>query len=237
MLSRFVNFFLIIVLSVAGSAAQYKSQCGQDQYFNDNFFKNKRGGVFIDIGAHDGETFSNTWFFEKVLDWKGICFEPMPDIFDQLVKNRNCTCLKGAVSDKEGYVSFRRIHGPNGACEMLSGIESKFDPEHIERLKQHCVGANFSHEFIPVYCYLLNNILEQYQYHYVDFLSLDTEGGELDILKSIDFARFYIYAITVENNYGSNSIREFLESKGFRYITKLEQDEVYINATLYQKRN
>ena len=52
----------------------YKSQFGQDKFLNENIFKNKRNGVFIDIGAHDGITYSNSYVFEKQLDWTGICF-------------------------------------------------------------------------------------------------------------------------------------------------------------------
>lgn len=54
---------------------KYKSQYSQDKFLNENFFKNKKNGVFIDIGAHDGITMSNSFFYEKQLGWDGLCVE------------------------------------------------------------------------------------------------------------------------------------------------------------------
>ena len=51
------------------------SQAGQDQWVTE-FFENKRGGYFLDIGAHDGWGDSNTWYLEEKLGWSGICLEP-----------------------------------------------------------------------------------------------------------------------------------------------------------------
>ncbi len=59
---------LLMLLSLnAISAHQYKSQFGQDGFFNENYFHDKKDGVFLDLGVHDGVSFSNTWFYEKVL--------------------------------------------------------------------------------------------------------------------------------------------------------------------------
>lgn len=53
---------------------------------NERFFKNLKNGVFFDIGAHDGVSLSNTYFFEKELGWSGICLEPIPEVFERLKK-------------------------------------------------------------------------------------------------------------------------------------------------------
>ena len=58
-----------------GLHARYFSQAGQDRYLNEQFFKNKRNGTFVEIGGHDGWTGSNCVFFEKVLNWTGIVVE------------------------------------------------------------------------------------------------------------------------------------------------------------------
>ena len=57
------------------------SQYEQDIYILNNFFQNKKDGMFVDIGAHDGVTISNSLLFEKI-GWNGICVEPLPKIFD-----------------------------------------------------------------------------------------------------------------------------------------------------------
>ena len=75
----------------------YYSQFGQDKYLNENFFHNKSNGTYVDIGAHDGITGSNTYFFD-LLGWEGICFEPLPEIYNQLVINRKRPrCYRCAV--------------------------------------------------------------------------------------------------------------------------------------------
>ena len=63
---------------------QYYSQFKQDQFLNEVLFNNKKNGFFIDIGAHDRVTISNTLFFEKHNEWKGICIEPNPKGFATL---------------------------------------------------------------------------------------------------------------------------------------------------------
>lgn len=215
-----LSFFCLSALATNN----YKSQAGQDQYVNEIFFKNKRNGVFIDIGAHDGVSYSNTWFYEKILGWTGICIECNPQIYNLLAKNRSCTCICGCISDIEGSVKFRQVDGHN----LLSGIESKLDA--MDKIRLENLNANFN--IIDVPSYRLNNILEKNKIYYADFLSLDVEGGELDILKTIDFDRFYISIITVENNYQKPDIALFLESKGFRFITRLHVDDIYLNITL-----
>ena len=60
------------------------SSCDRVFEKNKKIFKNKRDGFFLDIGANDGITLSNSYFFEKELGWKGICFEPLKNAFQKL---------------------------------------------------------------------------------------------------------------------------------------------------------
>ncbi len=202
----------------------YYSQSKQDQFANTHFFKDKKDGVFIEIGAYDGIYISNSYFFEKYLGWKGICIEPIPEIYKKLRENRNCYCVQGCITDREGKIPFLRVTGP----EMFSGIVEKYDPKHtavINGVMEHYTGS--SSETIYANAFLLNNLLETHNFYHVDFLSIDTEGGELDILQSIDFEKFDIDVITVENNYYDPKYKDFLESKGYEYVTRLEHDELY----------
>jgi hypothetical protein len=70
----------------------FSSRTGQDQFLFENFFRGKRNGVFVDAGANDGEQFNNTLFFERFLDWSGLCVEPEAGAFAQLVARRKCSC-------------------------------------------------------------------------------------------------------------------------------------------------
>lgn len=204
---------------------KYYSQVGQDEYIHKNIFPHKKDGIVIDIGANDGVKFSNSLKFEQ-LGWKCICVEPLPRAYEELKKNRSCICIQGCISDQEGIDQFLEI---KGGCEMLSGLTSKYDPRHVSRITYEVHQNRASYEIIPVICYKLNAVLDAYDIHHVDILSLDVEGGELGILKSIDFDRFSIDVICVEDNYNDPELREFLTQKGFVLIANLECDRVFRN--------
>lgn len=208
--------------------AHFHSQVGQDKFVYERYFKDKHNGVFIDIGAHDGITFSNTYFFEKELGWKGICIEPQPLVFKQLERNRSCICINGCISDKSGTVDFTHVICPSCVyVEMLSGITQKYDPAHIARIDREVAQHHGRKEVIKVSAYLLSDILHCYGINHVNYLSIDTEGGELSILQTIPFERIIIDVIDVENNYGDKAIEEFLEAHGFVLVKRLEWDDIY----------
>src|SRR5438309_1453970 len=118
--------------------ATYYSQCKQDKFVNEHFFKNKKNGFFVDIGAHNGVTYSNTFFFEKELNWTGICIEPIPKIFNELKSNRNCLCVQGCISDFNGISQLLNVSNPiegTKMLSMLSGLLHKYNHRHINRIK------------------------------------------------------------------------------------------------------
>jgi len=225
---KFLLFSFVLWRSI--SFAAYHSQCGQDRFVYENYFKDYREGVFIDIGAHDGVSLSNTLFFEEELDWTGICIEPNPKVFPALKNNRKAICIQGSVSDEAGECPFLNISGP---LEMLSGLIGKFDFRHLERIHRDIAFQGGSYEWIDVNCYLLNEILENQGISHVHFLSLDTEGGEFEILASLDFSRFQIDVITVEDNYNDPRFIPFLSEKGFRFVQTLDQDLIFLNNYFY----
>jgi FkbM family methyltransferase len=227
-----IYLIIFLCISLIGKAyGEYHSQVGQDQFLNENYFKNKRNGVFVDIGAHDGVSFSNTFFFEKELGWSGICIEPLPDIFQRLKQNRSCICLNCCISSRNGTVSFARPHCPQlNNSEMYSGIIDEKLLKSINELLKKSGGGWV--ETITVPSFRLNKILKKYNIYEIDYLSIDTEGAELEILKSIDFNKFKIRFMTVENNNKDKAIPEFLASKGFVLIAELVQDDVYKNVSL-----
>lgn len=226
-----IFFFKSLVFS------EYYSQCGQDKFVHENFFKNRTNGIFIDIGAHDGISFSNTYFFEKQLGWTGICIEPIPHIFEELQKNRNCLCICGCITTEDNTVQhFLHV---SGYAEMLSGLISKYDERHKNRITFENKRYGGTCEIIDVSCYNLNKILEKEKITHVNFLSLDTEGGEFEILQNIDFSKYQIDVITVEDNYKTDPFIPFLEKKGFTFVKTLGGDLVFVNKnfnTKYMKK-
>lgn len=175
---------------------QSYSQYNQDIILYNNFFKTIDKGYFVDIGAHDGVSLSNTKFFED-LGWEGICIEPQPDVYKKLVTNRKCITIQGAVSDlKKKQIEFCKI---TGYSSMLSGIIDYYDERHKERILSEIQShENNTKEKITVDNYNFNNVIQQEN---INLLSIDTEGGEDKIINSIDFTRYKIDIILFEDNY------------------------------------
>jgi len=201
---------------------KFHSQLGQDRYILENFFRGKRGGVFVDIGAYDGETFSNTLFFERSMGWRGLCVEPLPSAFARLKALRRAQCERVCVADFEGEAEFVETDsGVDG--KMLSGLAAKFDPRHVERLRRAATASRNWH--VPVT--RLATLLERYSLLHVDYCSIDTEGAELSILSDLDLDKFRISVFTVENNYDDARIPDLMAGKGYVLEAKLEQDYVF----------
>lgn len=197
----------------------YHSQEGQDRWLDDYVFKGFRNGVFFDVGAYDGSTFSNTFFFERERGWTGVHCEPMTEIFEKLEANRPRSLnLNVAVADKNGVAKFYR----NTSCtEMLSGLVDHYDPRHTERV----VNANKQHVeattcVIDVPTKRMDLICEEHCVDHIHYLSIDVEGGELAVVESIDFEKVFIDAIGFEVNFADSGkvIEEFLKGKGYKVV-------------------
>jgi FkbM family methyltransferase len=175
---------------------QYFSQDGQDKFIV-KLFKGKAEGVFLDIGAYDGMIFSNTLYLEKNLGWKGICIEPNPLVFEQLQNNRKCVCLNCCVGQEMGIHKFLSV---SGHATMLSGLIDMFDEKHLSRINDEIEKYGGEKKTLDVDVLPLKNILDKYGFSVIDYCNIDVEGGEISVLKSIDFSKTLIKVFTIENN-------------------------------------
>jgi FkbM family methyltransferase len=233
-MKKLVAFVCFLVMPFMGFST-YHSQCQQDQIIHEKFFWNSPAGTFVDIGAHNGITFSNTCFFEKELGWTGICIEPIPEVFEQLIVNRKCHCIQGCITDYSGEGKFFRVKSPITHVEMLSGLAKKYNPTHFNRMHFELSQSGGSVETINVKCYVLHEVLEQKGITHVNLLSIDTEGGEFEILSSIDFSKFQVDVITVEDNYNDPRFIPFLQEKGFNFVGHVEQDLLFMHKNFVPK--
>lgn len=201
------------------------SQLGQDiavlKYYN-----NKTDGFFIEIGASDGIEISNTYLLEKDYNWKGICVEPIPYRFEALVTNRpNSHCTNQAVY---GVSNLDLIFDICVGGDGLSGIS-----KHIDCYKQK---VDASKEQIIVKTISFNDLLEKYNApSFIEYLSLDTEGSEFEILKSFDFNKYTIGLIDIEHNFVEprrTQIRNLLTSNGYEFIRENHVDDCYKHKSL-----
>lgn len=195
--------------------SNFKAQCGQD-IIVDNILDGKRGGVFVDIGAHDGVSISNSYFLEKSRDWTGICVEPIPSRYQELVANRNCKCYNLCCDNEDREAKdFLQL---TGYTEMLSGFMETQNPQHLQRIEQEIKAYGGSKSIVSVATRTLQSILQENKMDYVDFLSIDTEGSEYNVLQGIDFTKCQFHIIAVESNYRDTRIFCLLEKNGYRFL-------------------
>jgi len=204
---------------------KFYSQVGKDKYIYETFFKDKIDGVFLDIGAHDGIDKSNTYYFEKNLNWSGICVEPIPEIFNRLKSNRNCLCIQAGISDKNGKSVFWQIEGYS---EMLSGLEENYNDLHKQRILNEIALYGGKLTEIDIQVLDINTLLKTNNVSKVDYCTIDVEGSEEKILSVFDSKEFDIHVFTVENNYEEKSIRNLMKSKGYKLHSKIDFDDVYV---------
>ncbi|MFN2354375.1 MAG: FkbM family methyltransferase [Desulfopila sp.] len=197
---------------------------GQDVFIAE-LLNHKKNGVFLDVGANDGVSINNSLYFEKHYDWTGIAVEPVAYIFKKLKANRKCHVVQGCVSHRQGPAKFIQLIGD---ANMFSTLKSHNTGLTARRVRKRQKRQNSELKEIEVECFTISDLTRKFGYKNVDFLSLDTEGGELEILKSIDFAETPITAISVENNWRTPHIRNYLEECGYIYIGTFGVDEIYL---------
>lgn len=211
----------------------YYSQFKQDQFVNEKFVKNNRGGYFVDVGAHDGITYSNSCFFEKELGWKGICVEALPKEYEKLALNRNSITVNSCAYSHDGTVNFTSVQDKQSPSKhsynMLSGVTATHGTG--DRVKRF--GLESTSMEIP--CLRLQTIFSDYQVECIDYLSIDTEGSEYEVLKGIDFSAVHINLIELEHNYQRHhleKIASLLQGYGFQFVRNLECDAFFVNSKL-----
>ena len=196
----------------------FYSQDNQDKYLETNIFKGYKNGFYVDVGAHDGITINNTLYFEKNNNWCGINIEPIKEVFDKLIINRpNNINLNCAVCNNDGETDFLCN---TGHTEMISGIKDNFDIRHLNRLQSENIQHGSTTEVIKVKTKRLETILHENNVSHINYLSIDVEGAEIEVIKSINFDKVFIDVIGFENNYNDVSVPivEYLHNKGFIMI-------------------
>ncbi len=204
------------------------------QIFQDLFvlrqLNNKRNGFFVEFGATDGVSLSNTFLLEKHYGWKGILAEPAHVWIEKLKKNRSCFIDTRCVWSKSG--------GTLGFYEtknaVLSTIDKYSNPDFL-------AGSREDRNEYAVETISLNDLLSFYNAPTtIDYISIDTEGSEYEILKTFNFSKYFIRIITVEHNFSSKreDIFNLLTVNGFKRVFQSISlfDDFYINEQeLYEK--
>ena len=208
----------------------FYSQDNQDSFLEYNVFKGFKNGIFMDIGAHDGVSLNNTLYFEQTNKWTGINIEPIKSIYDKLVINRpNCININCAICNNDGVAEFICN---TGYTEMISGLKNSFDKRHLNRLENENNTFGSTTEIINVNTKKFESICNEYNINHIHYLSIDVEGAEFDVIKSINYDKVFIDVIGFENNYSDVSIPiiHFLEKENFVFLSQTSLDIFMINT-------
>ncbi len=168
----------------------------------------KRGGFFVEFGAIDGIEASNSYALEQQLGWHGIVAEPARRWHEAIARNRTCAIDQRCVWMRTGE-TVRFNQTPLWALSTIdeySGRDGRGD--------KRAAGERYDVETVS-----LTDLLDHWRApRRIDYLSIDTEGSEYDILRSFDWDRYEIGLITVElfNADTRRAIHDLLTAKGYR---------------------
>lgn len=162
----------------------------------------KKNGFFLEVGAHDGVTESNTKLLEEKYGWKGILIEPSKNIFEKLCKNRPYSkcfqCCLGSF-EKDNTYAYGNFDGTT-----MSSLTGRTDKPKTER----------------VLIKSLQSILDEEKITHINFFSLDTEGYEYNILQGIDYTKTTFDYLLIEiYKQDLERIVSFLKKKGYNLIS------------------
>jgi len=168
--------------------------------------KGKRSGYFVEFGACDGIHLSNTSVLEKAFDWKGILAEPARVWQAGLKANRSAIVDLRCVSSETGLqIEFSEANQPG---------QSAVDKGQI------MVGEKYRVTTVS----LMDLLREHRAPRKIDYLSIDTEGSELEILESFDFEEYQFGFITVEQHRADHPVTRLLESVGYKALYPRETE-------------
>lgn len=179
------------------------SQAGQDLWVARDVSNFKKGGFFVDIGAFDGINLSNTYWLEKHLGWRGVCVEADPKTFALLRENRSCECVNACVGTPGHQVSFISGMGPySGASETCLSAENQKIPEHERLILQTSSLAD-----ILKTCHAPGVI---------DYLSVDVEGMEEQVMSCFPFQEIRFLCATIERP--NKAVRTIMQEQGYLLV-------------------
>lgn len=224
---------LISELNTTGEGTYFWSHDGQDYYtFKNHFINLRRNGTYLDIAAGQPIYASTTYFFDHCLGWRGLCVEANSLHHDKFPGTRSCELIPQCVGSEEGQTV--QFHDDDGG----SGI-----------VDENYANPNRQGNITTMTCTTVETILRERLISHIDFLSLDVEGHELDVLKGIDFRKIRIDIITVEVKGGPkgavfDKMCKFMDEAGYyrrtisvsevttKYPNLFSQDQLFIHRSV-----
>ncbi len=215
---------LQFLLELARFEGGRKSQLGQD-FFALSMNGMKRGGYFVEVGAHHGEQLSNTWLLEKEYGWNGLLVEPNP-AHQQNLRMRSAELVEYAAWKRTGdKLTFHAT--ADSALSSLAGIQ------------QSDAHDRSDFKALVVETMTLNDILTaRGAPKVIDFMSIDVEGAEIDVIDGLNLDNFEVNAMCLEHNHDKKRLAEIgerLRAAGMRNVFEnvSDFDTYYVRPAAY----
>lgn len=211
---------------------QSKSQDKEDLFIQKTFFKNLCRGTYVELGALDGKRFSNTYMFRHVLNWRGVLIEPSPQSFSLLQQNRpDDKLVNAAVCSQNSRVHF--LENGENSDRAINGIVEFMSFDFVKHW--HNKLANQNNVLSEIQCLPLSSILDYtfLKKKHIDFLSLDVEGAEFEVIQTVDFNKHQFGLIFYEadktNPSKDEAVKTFLEKNGYPFKFHNLRSNFHIN--------
>lgn len=208
------------------SHSQYK----QDLWVA-SLFPRDHQGVFVELGAGDGQTFSNTVMLEEQFGWTGLLIEPHPAHYTALLTARpNCQTSDAVIDGKEKIVDYWFRGG------WISGIVDSDTKQAKQRYKAKLRRDRQRGAVRKVPTRTLADVFSQFQMpSTIDYFSLDVEGAEYRIMKNFPFDRWKFLCATIESPCAK--LDRLLQNNGYEHVANLGEDFCYVHESMVADTN
>ncbi len=207
----------------------FYSQDGQDLFLSSllfNYVINNPNSWVVDVGCNHPSHFSNSLFFEKWFGCRVLAIDPLEEFGKIWERERpSAKFISTAIGCSTDLISLSIPQGDfsnNMFATVTGGVSKACGLESLERMVQ---------------CKPLSSILAEQDITEVLLMSIDVEGVELDVLKSLDLDEVMIRCMVIENNsnnlFGSSEIRSYLTNRGYVFYARIGYlDDVFIHQSM-----
>ena len=182
----------------------------------------KDSGVFVDIGCHDGLTYS-----KKLEDrnWKGVCIDGNPNILETMKTNRKCECINEVVYNETDveYTIF------SDDLDDHSGVSSKFNSDHVLNVTKVLNEYKLNSEKKTLPSTTLKHICEKQDIKRIDYLSIDICGAELEVLSKFPFNEIHVDVLDLKKTAVNKKLKQLIKDSNFKFHKQENGYEYYKN--------
>jgi FkbM family methyltransferase len=190
-----------------------------------------KNGFYVELGAHDGALASNTYYFELNKGWKGVLIEPSPNLFLSCNSRRglnNFVFCNACVpfNYKENFVEMKYL----SSMTISNGLDLDIDDKFVERGDKNLIDGECTFVFGAKSATLTSLLDKSNAPSLIDFISLDVEGAELDVLKGLDFGAYNFKYMVIECR-NIERLSSYLANYGYSIEEKITHHDYLFKYT------